>query len=73
MSKPNSRLFRKIYFFKKIKIKKIKKRLATWRKQAEEDFKNTKKSSYNFGENSKPNCTPFGLKMRNKIQNSMLD
>jgi hypothetical protein len=32
------------------KIKKIKKRLATWRKQAGE-------YNYNFGGNSRPNCS----------------
>jgi hypothetical protein len=37
-----------------------------WRKQIKEDYKNRKKSSYNFEGNSRPNCNPLCQKMERK-------
>jgi hypothetical protein len=44
-----------------------------WRKQINENYKNREKSSCNFGENSRPNCTPLCQKMEKKNENSRLN
>jgi hypothetical protein len=44
-----------------------------WRKQIKEDYKNRKKSSYNFEGNSRPNCNPLCQKMEKKNANSRLN